>query len=47
MLGGLLENTLYELAKAFDVAQYRYGEYYYNPEEWWSPTMVAMKMVEA
>lgn len=47
MLGVLLENTLYELAKAFNAAQYRYGEYYYEPEDWWSPTMVAMKMMEA
>lgn len=47
MLGLMLDNTLYELARHADIAQYRDGEYYYNPEDWWSSTMVAMKMVEA
>lgn len=47
MLGGLLENTLYELARKFDAAQYRNEIYHYEPDTWWSPTMLAMKMVEA
>lgn len=43
---GNLGDIQHVLAKKFDVAQYRNGEYLYNPEDWWSPTMVAMKMVE-
>lgn len=46
VIGMLLESTLYELAKRFDVAEYRNGEYRYDPADWWSPTMVAMKLAE-
>lgn len=42
-----LENILYELARSMDIAQYLDMDFNYNPEEWWSPTMVSMKIVEA